>query len=106
MQLVEGNADLLRELVTLFLADCPKQMESIRAAVFQGDAQALHQAAHLLRGSLGNFGVSPAYEASRKLEAMARAGNLDSAQASYASLEAELCRLQAALAELLPPVCC
>jgi two-component system, sensor histidine kinase and response regulator len=92
---------LLRELVGMFLEDCPKQLESIRDAVQRRDAVALRSAAHLLRGCVGNFGVSAAYEAARRLENMGREGNWTDVEARYACLESELRRLELALAQLI-----
>ena len=67
LELVRGDAALLRELIGMFLEDCPQQVGNIRAAVRQRDAAGLRSAAHLLRGAIGNFGSSAAYEAARSL---------------------------------------
>jgi HPt (histidine-containing phosphotransfer) domain-containing protein len=98
-ELVRGDAALLRELIGMFFEDCPQQMGYIRAAVRERDAAGLRSAAHLLRGSIGNFGLSAAYEEARTLEAMGRDGRLDNADVCFATLEAEVARLQTALAE-------
>jgi len=99
LELVRGDAALLRELIGMFLEDCPQQMANIRTAVREHDAAGLRSTAHLLRGAIGNFGLSAAYEAARTLEAMGRDGRLDKADACFATLETEVARLQTALAE-------
>ena len=92
-----GNPNLLRMLVNTFRDDCPKMMARIRSALGARDAAALADAAHGLKGSVGNFGTSPAQAAARKMEIMARQGTLDGAWEAYSTLEAEIGRLLPAL---------
>jgi two-component system sensor histidine kinase/response regulator len=101
LRLVGDNHEVLRELIALFLEDCPRYMADIRDSIRQGNAAGLRSAAHLLRGSAGNFGISPAYQAAARLESMGRAGNLDEAEVNYATLEEEIRRLQTALAAIV-----
>jgi hypothetical protein len=77
-------------------------MAVIREAMEQRDARMLHAAAHLLRGTIGNFEQAGAYAAVCHLEVLGRSGRLDGADACYASLESAVNELQAALSELVP----
>jgi len=92
-----GNRDLLRTLVKTFRDDCPEMMARIRTALGSRDAKALAEAAHGLKGSVGNFGHSAALDTARKLETIARQGLLDGTWELYASLENDIERLLPAL---------
>jgi two-component system, sensor histidine kinase and response regulator len=97
----DGNRRLLQELATIFLEECPKQMEEIREAITREDASALRYSAHQLRGSVGNFGTFAAYERARDLEQMARTGELTCAADVYAALEKAILRFQQVLSQVV-----
>jgi CheY-like chemotaxis protein len=94
-----GDADLLKELVDLFLQESPGILSEIERAIAARDAAALHMAAHTLKGSVGNFMAHEAAEAALRLEKIARSGDLEDAGPAYTAL-VELCRqLSASLQE-------
>jgi PAS domain S-box-containing protein len=95
-----GDRQFLQELVGLFRADSPKRMREIRDAIGRGDAEALRQAAHALKGSVANFFAADAVEAARKLEQAGRAGDLLTAETDYAILEKAVQELEPALVAL------
>ncbi len=101
---VDGNAALLRELVDMFMADAPQWMGDIHEAVAQKNVPRLKAVVHLLRGSLGIFGPSVAYEAARQLEALADSGCLAGAEPVCARLEKALPLLQRAVSRLVQNV--
>ena len=92
-----GNKKLLRTIVGTFREDCPKMMARIRTALTAHDAAALADASHALKGSVGNFGHSPALETARQMEKNSRQGKLDGAWELYATLEDEIASLLPAL---------
>jgi PAS domain S-box-containing protein len=92
-----GNKKLLRTIVGTFREDCPKMMARIRTALSAHDAVALAEGCHALKGSVGNFGHSPALETATQMEKNARQGKLDGAWELYASLEDEIASLLPAL---------
>ena len=96
----EGDTELVREVAQLFLDDCPHRLEALRAALASGDAAALQRAAHSLKGSVSNFAAPAAAEAARRLEVLARDGQLTYAAAACAALEREIARLVPALIRL------
>jgi len=96
-----GSADLLREVIVLFLEDAPTLLTAIRAGLAAGDAPATRGSAHALKGSAANFGAPALVGLARQMEYDAAAGNLDAAALSLAGLESELGRLSAALTELI-----
>ncbi|MGH7225115.1 MAG: response regulator, partial [Gemmataceae bacterium] len=97
---VGGDMDLLRELIELFLTDCPRLWQNIRDALAQGDAHKLSRAAHTLKGSIGNFGAHAACEAAQQLELLAGEGDLTHAVEAVQKLEIEMERLKPVLREL------
>jgi PAS domain S-box-containing protein len=93
----DGNRKLLGSLIGTFHHDCPKMMAKIRSALSARDPRALAEGAHALKGSVGNFGPSSAFETAREIEKTGREGKLDGAWEQYATLEDDLARLLPAL---------
>ncbi|MBI5600308.1 MAG: Hpt domain-containing protein [Gemmatimonadetes bacterium] len=100
LRTLHGDTALAGAMAALFLSECPRQLDAVRRAVAAGDAAALEQAAHLLRGSVGNFVASEATAAAARLEACGRAGDLSQVAGALRVLEAALERLTPALREM------
>ncbi len=100
LERVDGDVELLRELAGLFLDECPKRTAEIRQAILQENATKLQEAAHTLKGSVGNFGFPAAFEAARHLETIGREQDWAHAEAAWSTLEDALARLESALTEL------
>ena len=90
---VAGDAELLREIIELFLADCPERLLELHEALTHQDYTALARAAHRLKGALGNISANNALAAVRRVETSARAGDVHAATKALARLENELARL-------------
>jgi HPt (histidine-containing phosphotransfer) domain-containing protein len=97
---LEGNSELLTELIQLFLGEAPQLMEAMRKALQQGDMQGLARSAHSMRGAAGNFLAHEITSAASQLEDDAKKGDVESAKAGLASLEAVVERLLPELANL------
>ncbi|HVO97754.1 MAG TPA: Hpt domain-containing protein [Bryobacteraceae bacterium] len=87
---VGGDADLLKEIAQLFLADYPKSLSDLREAIEAGDAKRMERAAHGLKGSVANFGARPAVEAAYRLETMGHAQQLADVRPVLRALELAL----------------
>jgi CheY-like chemotaxis protein len=85
-----GDEELLKELVTIFLDDYPKLLSQISEAIQRGDSEALHRAAHALKGSVSNFGANWAVDAAFDLEMTGRIGDMGIAPAKLMVLEKAL----------------
>jgi len=96
----EGETELLRDVVKLFLDDYPKLMEGIRGAVERGDAQGLERAAHKLKGTVANFSARASYDAALRLEVMGREGHLEQARDALTALDSALQELSPVLTKL------
>lgn len=97
---VGGDAELLKEIATLFLDDYPKSLHDLRQAVASGDSRQVERTAHGLKGSVSNFGARPAVDAALRLETMGRLQKL--ATVDKTEVEHVLRTLELALAALRP----
>jgi two-component system, sensor histidine kinase and response regulator len=95
-----GSRKLLGEVIDLFLADTPRILDEARHAVERRDAPALAASAHALKGSLGLFAQTGAYDAARRLESAARAGEPAGLAEIFAELDAATTQLAADLRAL------
>ena len=97
---VDGDQELLGEMIDLFLESCPKLLSDIEQAVERRDQDSLQRAAHTLKGSVGNFCAEPAQAAASGLETLGRNGELAGAPEAYRQLAQEIARLAPALTAL------
>lgn len=97
---VEGDRELLAELLDLFAAETGRLLADLREGVAAGDAAGVERAAHALRGCVGNFGAPGASRLALELEWRGREGDLAGAAALLEELAAEVAELAAGLARL------
>ena len=90
---VEGDRDLLEELVQLFTQECPANMVAIRQAQDERDAHLLERLAHTLKGASANLGAQRVFASASELEAHALAEDWNHAGESIETLQTELSRL-------------
>jgi two-component system, sensor histidine kinase and response regulator len=95
---VADDMELLGQMAELFHIEAPKMLLAIRRSVEAGDAAALAQSAHALKGSVGNFGKTQSFESARELERMGREGVLVGATARLTVLETEVAVLEREMA--------
>ena len=98
LALMEGDQELLQELIEVFLEDAPQRIAAVRSALAARDAELLYKAVHTLKGSAGNFGAPEVVGHALQLEAHARAGDIDSALIEFGFLEAQMDQLVGELA--------
>lgn len=95
----DGSEELLIELAGVFIAECPEMMRQIRAALDQGDVQALRRTAHSFKGAARIFAAAAATEAGLALETAGASDDLSGVDEKWAVLRLEAERLMATLAE-------
>jgi two-component system sensor histidine kinase/response regulator len=66
-----GDRELLRAVGETFIEYLPVLLGDLDGAVARGDLEAVQRAAHSLKGSAGNFGHAPSFEAALRLEHLA-----------------------------------
>jgi len=101
LERVEGDLDLLGELVEIFADTRGEMSAAVHAAAERGDAVGLAQAAHALKGAVSNFCAQGAVDAALQLERMGRSADLAGVEATLARLDREMDRLANALATVV-----
>jgi two-component system, sensor histidine kinase and response regulator len=96
---VGSDPEVLREIIQLFVEDCPKQLDAIRAGLAGGDPDAVYRAAHTLKGSIGNFQAQAIVALLQRMEARAREGDLDTCRKIFEQIETDTKRLLTTLAQ-------
>src|ERR1035438_5125423 len=84
---VEGDQELLAEMIVLFVDDVPHLMDAMRSALQRADMIALERSAHSLKGAASNLSANLTSAAALQLEKNAKNGNVESSKASLTILE-------------------
>ena len=84
-----GDEPLAREVLRLFVDDCPTQLAAIRAALDEGDAKRLYNVAHALKSAAGNVTAWAVADAARALELLGRDELLTAADEPWQQLQRE-----------------
>jgi len=100
LERVDGDRELLSEIIALFQQDVGPLVQELEAAVRAKDAEGIMRTAHRLKGSVATFAAKPATAAALRLETMGREGQVGDADAAFSALQAELARLHPALESL------
>jgi two-component system, sensor histidine kinase and response regulator len=100
LERVEGDTELLGEIIELFFRSADRCLETLRAAAEGSTPEELTDAAHSMKNLVNNFGAPEACALAQRLEQMGLEGKLEGAEALLPPLEHELGRLAAALADL------
>jgi CheY-like chemotaxis protein len=100
----DGDAVLLRRMSDLFREQSRRLLADLAAAVERGDGEGVQQAARLLKGEVAHWCQGGAYLVARRLEERARAGDMENAPQDCTALQAEIDRLERALAGVLDTI--
>jgi HPt (histidine-containing phosphotransfer) domain-containing protein len=84
-----GDEDLARQLVALFITECPRMLTAVRESVQRGSGDELRRAAHAFKGSVANFVEGGPTATALELELLGRANRPDQAAALLTRLEQE-----------------
>lgn len=93
-EITDGDMEFLKELIEIFRDDCPERLGVISSAIKEKDFKALDEAAHALKGSAGNLGLTRVYELALKLEKMGKGEDISGADETFKELEEELERFR------------
>jgi HPt (histidine-containing phosphotransfer) domain-containing protein len=99
LESVDGDFDLLREIVEISLKQFSKHMENIQDGISKEDPKLVERAAHALKGTAANLLASRVMEVASQLEEMGRGDSLAGSKGALLSLEEELTKLRRALGE-------
>ncbi len=90
---LDGDEELLKEIVTLFLQDTPGRLKRIREALDAQDSVVVQQQAHTLKGAAASVGARLIAAEAFQLEYAAQNGDLVTARTAYEKMEHEWERL-------------
>ena len=97
---LDGDEELLREIVVIFLADSHSLVEQVSAAIIRQDPENVERTAHKLKGAVGTFTKGKALSAAQQLETMGRDQDLTHAEETFAELKEHVGILETVLREL------
>lgn len=93
----DGDTSFVIDIVNLFKESAANALANIETAIKNNDAEALHDAAHALKGGSLNVGADKVGAIAFALQNLGREGTVEGAESLLADLYAAL---QAAIAEL------
>lgn len=97
---VEGDWQLLQEVMDIYFTDAPVQMSRIRQAIDRNDPLEVREAAHSLKGATGAFGKDNiVFSLAFSLEQIGQSGHLEHAEDRYHQLERALIAMEQELKE-------
>src|SRR5882762_4087876 len=94
---IDGDREFARDLADAFIGTGDRELAAIAAALAAGDAVALRESAHTLKGASANLRASAAASAAAQLESAARLGKSAQIPALAETLTAEVRRMTAYL---------
>jgi len=94
---IDGDREFVRDLADAFIGTGERELAAIAAALGTGDAAALRESAHALKGASANLRASAAASAAAQLESAARLGKSAQIPALAETLTAEVRRMTAYL---------
>ncbi|WP_439134315.1 Hpt domain-containing protein [Pseudomaricurvus sp.] len=97
VMLKEVMGEDFQELVTTFLDDCQVRIPELCEQLAAGDADALRQTAHSLKGSSGNLGATTMSELCFHVETKAKQQQTEDLASTLERIEAEFQRVTSAL---------
>jgi two-component system sensor histidine kinase/response regulator len=86
---LSGDADLLQELTGLYLQDSRRHLAEMKCAIESANLESLEQAAHTLQGSAASLRGKRTADVAKRVEQLAREGNLIQARDAFAVLSKE-----------------
>lgn len=91
---LDGDAELLQEIMEIFLETAEEQFTAIEAGIDSGNAQQVAVDAHGMKGGASNFCAKNFVRCALKLEMKAKEGTLDGAAELLVDMKAAFAELQ------------
>ena len=101
LERIDGDDELLLDLINIFLDDTPAQIRKLQAALDAGDMRVAERLAHSIKGASANMGVKDLCSAAYAGEMAAKQDNLDGAKQAYLNIEREYRRAESAMRQRL-----
>jgi two-component system sensor histidine kinase/response regulator len=100
LRYVEGDGELLAEIVKIFATETPTLLREMREAIAAQNNKGLERAAHTLSGSASSIGAKSIAFAAKKMERTAREGQWAGVEEGFALLEKEFEKLMPHLEQI------
>ena len=97
----DEGAEMVAELVQIFLEDTPQLLERLRNALAAGDLETAQQVAHTLKGTSASLGATRLSERCAELEASLHTAQPEALRAMVSQIEAAYAQVRPALQSLL-----
>ena len=104
LERVEGDQELLSEMIHIFQDDAPNLLTAMGDALQSGDMAVLERSAHSLKGAASNLSAKSTAAAALQLENDAKNKDVESAKGSLAEVERMMKQLLPLLAEICQEV--
>jgi HPt (histidine-containing phosphotransfer) domain-containing protein len=98
---IDGDIELLRELIEVFSEEGPRMMARVEDAIRNGSALDLEKAGHKMKGSVLQFSATAAAAVAARLEEKGRSGSVAGAGPLVEQLKQEIELLQNTLNSML-----
>jgi two-component system sensor histidine kinase/response regulator len=105
LERVDGDRDLMRELLEIFKNDFPRHHSELLAAVTGGDMRRVQSIGHTLKGMFSNLAAGRSAAMAAELEKIGNGSSTSSLPEALASLERESAALLPILDSCLEEVC-
>ena len=92
LRAVQGDRELLNDVISAFLEECPELLTELERALAVGEAEAatVQRAAHTIKGGLRTFGATSLHDRAGEIETMGRERDLTDAGPLFQKLKMEL----------------
>ncbi|MCD6160949.1 MAG: response regulator [candidate division Zixibacteria bacterium] len=91
---VDNDIELLKEIIEVFSESYPELMTQIETAIKTENSKDLHEAAHSLKGMVGNFGAKAVFDIALNLEMMGKNNIMEKAEETFTKLQSEIVQLE------------
>lgn len=92
---IAESPELLRPMLSLFLEESPRTLETLHSAIAKGDSEQVRYAAHTLKGMSKHFGAETVVGLADRLERMGKEGDLQEAIFTFRLLSEAMEKLAA-----------
>jgi HPt (histidine-containing phosphotransfer) domain-containing protein len=99
---MDADEDLIRELISLFLDDAPKQLGNAREAFVRADSRELGRIAHTLKSSSLYYGAKNLSDVCQEIESICKQGQMTNTELLIVELEKEFELVKNALQSMMP----
>jgi two-component system, sensor histidine kinase and response regulator len=85
-----NDAALFEEFIGFYREDCPNLLGSLRSAVKERNSEAIHHAAHKLKGLVASLGATDVVASANSLERIGKSRDLADLDPALQKLESDL----------------